>query len=210
MQQLFSPVLEMQHWHSIRSFAEGHLTDQLPTLWSWRWWSFSHVITIVDVWHHYSLEMKMESMVWKNSMLPAEGEFQTSRMWYNDSLLILLLRIVRGHVSRSLSLPGWAIDLGNIFLTHHTALTWPFQTFACLANWQHISEVLDFHLLTLSKPGSRSGFKSRTFILTAVGLENCSVCFYKCLNRFDDSRKIKDRWPNITICFCCLHLPPLT
>jgi hypothetical protein len=32
MQQLFSPVLEMQHWRNITSFAEGHLTDRLPTL----------------------------------------------------------------------------------------------------------------------------------------------------------------------------------
>jgi len=150
--------------------------------------------------------MKIESMVWKNSMLPAEEEFETSRMCYND-LLIPLLRVVL----QSLSLPGWAIGPGNIFLTHRTALTWPFQTFACLANWQHTSKVLDFHLVTLSKPGYRSGFKSRTFILTAMGLESFNVCFYKCLNKFGDSRKIKDICPNITICcFSCLHLPPLT
>ena len=153
--------------------------------------------------------MKMESMVWKNSMLPAEVEFQTSRMWYNDSLLILLLGIVQGHVSRSLSLSGWAIGSGNIFLTHSATLTWLFQTFACLAHWQHTSEVLDFHLVTLSKPGSRSGFKSRMFILIAMGLESFNVWFYKCLNKFSDSRKIKYRCPNITICFC-LHVPPLT
>jgi hypothetical protein len=203
-------VLEMQHWRNITSFAEGHLTDRLPTLRSWRWWSFSHVITIGEVWHHYSLEMKMESMVWKNSMFPAEEEFQTSGMWYNDSLLIPLLRIIRGHVLQSLSLHGWAIGLGSIFLTHRTALTWPFQTFACLANWQHTFEVLDFYLVTLSKPGSRSGFKSRMFILIAMGLESFSVCFYKCLNKFGYSRKIKDWCPNITICFSCLHLPPVT
>lgn len=186
MQHLFSWVLEMQHWRSIRSFAEGYLTDHLPILWSWRWWSYSHVITIGEVWHHYSLEMKMESMVWKNSMLHAEEEFQTSGMWYNDSLLIPLLGIVWGQLLRSLSLPGWAVGPGNIFLTHRTALTWPFQTFACLANRQPTSEVLDFHLVTLSKPASRSGFKSRTFILTAVGLESFIVCFYKCLNKFGD------------------------
>ena len=157
---------------------------------SWRWWSFSHVITICEVWHHYSMEMKMESMVWKNSMLPAEEEFRTS--WYNDFLLILLPRIFWGHVSRSFSLHGWAIGSGSMFLTHRTALTWPFQTFACMANWQHTFEVFDFHLVTLSKPGSRSGFKSRMFIVTAVGLESFSVCFYKCLNKFGYSRKIKD------------------
>jgi len=159
MRQLFSPVLEMQHWHSIRSFAESHLTEQLPTLWSWRWWSFSRVITIGEVWHHYSLEMKMESMVWKNSMLPAEEEFQTSRMWYSDSL-ILLLRVVGGHVLWSLSLPGWAIGPGNVFPTHRTALTRPFQTFACLANWHHTSKVLGCHLVTQNQDlevASRAG-----------------------------------------------------
>jgi len=55
---------------------------------------------------HLQSGNEVESMVWKNSVSPAEEEFETSRMCYNDSL-IPLLRVVGGRVLQSLSLPGW-------------------------------------------------------------------------------------------------------
>jgi len=61
------------------AWGNGHLTDQSPMLWSWRWRFFVMPCQTSVMWmHHYNLEKKMESMVRKLSIWPANSRFKTN------------------------------------------------------------------------------------------------------------------------------------